>query len=114
MKKSTHVVGHLLLGLAVVAGFGAAVMLSWNALLPRVFGIATIDFWQALGLLVLCRVLFSGFGGRWMFAGGSRFHGHHVREKWSGMTPEERERFIKRHGFGFGHFPGGEEPRKEE
>ncbi|MDR2682612.1 MAG: hypothetical protein LBB64_01930 [Dysgonamonadaceae bacterium] len=103
MKRSLHIVWHLLLGLAAIAGFGAAVMWLWNALLPQIFGIAAINFWQALGLLVLCRILFGSFGRGWMLGGRSKFHRNHIREKWLNMTPEERKEFIKnRHYFGHG------------
>lgn len=72
----------LLLGVAFVAAFGAVVMLLWNALVPDLFGGPSIGFWQAAGLLVLCRILLGGFGG----PGGPR-------GRWHQMTPEERERF---------------------
>lgn len=72
----------LLLGLAFVAALGAVVMLLWNALVPDLFGGPVIGFWQAAGLLVLCRILLGGFGG----SGGPR-------GRWHQMTPEERERF---------------------
>ena len=59
-----------------------------------------ITFWQALGLLALCRILFGGFGG-----GGHRSHsGRRMKERmgerrdarWEEMTPEERERLRQR------------------
>jgi hypothetical protein len=62
MKRSLHIVWHLLSGLAVIAGFSAAVMLLWNVLLPQIFGITAVNFWQALGLLALSKILFGGFG----------------------------------------------------
>lgn len=72
----------LVLGLAFVAAFGAVVMLLWNALVPELFGGPVIGFWQAAGLLVLCRILLGGFGGHGGPAG-----------RWHRMSPEERERF---------------------
>jgi hypothetical protein len=41
---------------------GEVVMLLWNWLAPALFGLRQITFWQALGLLALCRILFGGFG----------------------------------------------------
>ena len=38
------------------------VRLLWNWLLPSLFGWRLITFWQALGILVLCRILFGGLG----------------------------------------------------
>ena len=73
----------LFLGAAAVLGW--VVMMLWNAVVPVVFvGGRVIDYWHALGLLVLCRILFGGFRGR----GGWR--GRHWR-RWEAMTPEERE-----------------------
>jgi len=92
----------------LVVIFGEVVMHLWNWLTPALFGWHTISFWQALGLLVLCRMLFGGFG--------HHGHGHsHWRrrgfERWERMTPEERERFRKEFRGRCGHFgePAGEE-----
>jgi len=41
---------------------GSVVMLLWNWLAPTLFGLRLITFWQAIGLLALCRILFGGFG----------------------------------------------------
>jgi hypothetical protein len=68
---------------AVLAAIGKIVELLWNALLPALFGWPRITFWQSLGLLVLCRILFGGLGS----GGGNRS---------KDMTPEERERFRQR------------------
>ena len=69
---------------------GEVVLHLWNWLLPPLFAWPQITFWQALGLLVLCRVLFGGWGHR----GFSRSHfRRRIHERWEGMTPEQRERF---------------------
>ena len=44
--------------------FSFVVMWLWNWLMPVIFGLHAISFWQALGLLVLSKILFSGFRGR--------------------------------------------------
>ena len=92
---------------------GEVVSRLWNWLLPPLFGWPVITFWQALGLLLLCRILFGGFG----FRGGPRHHiGRRMRERmserWASMTPEERERFRQgiRSRCGFGPPPAGETP----
>lgn len=41
---------------------GMLVMWLWNALLPPLFGLPVVTFWQALGLLALSRILFGGVG----------------------------------------------------
>ena len=71
---------------------GVIVQQLWNWLLPMLFGFRQITFWQALGILVLCRILFGGFRLR----GGSRPGGlirRRMSERWERMTPEERDRF---------------------
>ncbi|MGE0814023.1 MAG: hypothetical protein AB7O28_18565 [Vicinamibacterales bacterium] len=83
--------------LLFIALGGWVVMLLWNWLLPPLFGVSAVTFWQALGLLALCRILFGGFSARG--SGGSHVR-HRMRqrmadrmsEKWDSMTPEERER----------------------
>ncbi len=85
---------------------GEVVKLLWNWLLPPLFGWRTIDFWQGLALLALCRILFGGLGWR----GGSmrRSMRDRMEERCGVMTPEEREEFRRRmrerirEGFGFG------------
>ena len=83
--------------LAFLAVGGEAVMLLWNWLLPTLFGWHQITFWQALGLLALCRILFGGFGRHGLPRGGfPRRMRERMTARWESMTPEERERF--RHG----------------
>ena len=85
----------------LIAIFGEVVMHLWNWLLPMLFGLRQITFWQGLGLLVLCRILFGGFGSH-----GS--DGSHRRwrkgEQWERMTPEEREMFREHMRSGCGGF----------
>jgi hypothetical protein len=71
---------------------GAVVMLLWNNVLAPVVHISTISFWQALGILVLSKILFGGFrGGGW----GPRnyYWKRRMMQKWNNMTPEEKQRF---------------------
>jgi hypothetical protein len=72
---------------------GEVVRYLWNWLTPVLFGLPQITFWQALGLLVLCRILFGGTG----WKGSSRSDARsrikeRMAERWEKMTPEERER----------------------
>lgn len=77
------------LGLVAVAIFGFVLMSLWNWLIPPLTGWHTLGFAQALGLLVLCRILFGGFGGRWRHAGG---------RGWARLSSEERERLRAQFG----------------
>ena len=76
--------------LLFIAIGGEVVRQLWNWLLPPLFGWPQITFWQALGLLALCRILFGGHG--------------FCRSNSRRRTPEERERFRQaiRKRFGFG------------
>lgn len=68
---------------------GEVVRLLWNWLAPTLFGWRQITFWQALGLLALCRILFGGSGFR---GSGRSDYRRRMAERWERMTPEERER----------------------
>lgn len=73
-----------------IGAFSWIVMSLWNGLLPDLFGWRSIGFGQALGLLVLSRILFGGF--RPGFGGMSPWRREMI-ERWTQMTPEEREKF---------------------
>jgi uncharacterized membrane protein len=90
LKRLIWIAPLAILGMAAfIAIGGEAVRLLWNWLLPLLFGWREITFWQALGILVLCRILFGGFG----FHGSARSNvRRRVAERWEAMTPEERER----------------------
>jgi hypothetical protein len=83
--KVVKIVVMVIVGLAV---FGWVVMHLWNWLMPGIFGLRTITFVEALGLLVLSKILLGGIhrhGGR---PGWKR----HMEERFANMSPEERER----------------------
>jgi hypothetical protein len=48
--------------------FGYVVELLWNWLMPEIFGLKTITYWQGFGIVILCKIIFGGFG---------QFHKHH-------------------------------------
>ncbi|HND87347.1 MAG TPA: hypothetical protein PK971_03410 [Saprospiraceae bacterium] len=75
--------------LGAVLLFGWMVMLLWNAILPDVLGVKALNYWQALGLLVLCRLLVGGIGG-----GRGRMRSHKGRKdrRWARLDDAERER----------------------
>jgi uncharacterized membrane protein len=83
---------------------GVVVQQLWNWLLPLLFGWRQITFWQALGLLALCRILFGGFG---LHGSGRSNMRRRMQERCDRMTPEERERFRQgmRARWGFGPPP---------
>ena len=84
----------LVFGTAFVMLFTFIVMSLWNAILPAVLGVKIITFWQALGILVLSKILFGGFGG-WHHKKEHMKHQwrQRMKEKWEKMSPEERQKF---------------------
>ncbi len=78
------------LGIAGLIAFGFAAMYLWNWLMPALFHLPEITFWQTVGLMILSRMIL-GFG-----CHGRRHHDHYhskMHDKWAKMTPEEREQF---------------------
>ena len=72
-----------------IAAFGFVAMHLWNYLMPAIFGLRVITFWQAVGLMILGRLFFGGFRHR---PGGMPWR-RKMMERWEQMTPEEREKF---------------------
>jgi hypothetical protein len=75
-------------GLALVSYI---VMLLWNALIPVIFHLTAITFWQAAGILILSKILF-GFG-KGGHRGGAPWMRHRIKERFKNMSPEEQARF---------------------
>ncbi len=92
-KRAQKLVGIAVAAIVAVALLvaigGLVVMLLWNWLAPALFGWSQIGYWQAVGLLALCRILFGGIGpmGRTSSRGRRR-----MAEHWEDMTPQEREK----------------------
>jgi len=89
---------------------GEIVKQLWNWLVPPLFGWQQVTFWQALGLLALCRILFGGFGSHG--SGRSRMR-RRMEERCENMTPEERERFRQRMRERWGFGPSAGEAKGE-
>ena len=71
--------------------------------MPALFGLAVITFWQAVGLLILSKILFGGF----RFRRGPGLHWRRrMTERWEKMTPEQREQFREGMRGRCGAFPG--------
>jgi hypothetical protein len=91
MRRRAWFFGKVVLMLAVVALAAGLVMVLWNTVATTALaGAHSLDYVHALGLLVLCRILFGGFRGRGFGARRAQW------EKWQAMTPEEREALSQR------------------
>jgi len=86
----------VILGVTV---FGLVVMSLWNALMPAIFGWHTVTFWQAIGLLILSKILFGGFRGG---PGRGMHWRQRMGERWERMSEEEREKFKQGMGGRYG------------
>ncbi len=85
------IIGFTVLAAALAAALGYTVMLLWNNVLAVVVPVSLITFWQALGLLLLSKILFGGFKSGWN--GPKSMHWkNEMKEKWQGMSIEEREK----------------------
>ena len=92
MRRNWFLRGLMFVPFAILflAVFTYVVMSLWNWLMPALFGWHLITYWQAMGILILSKILFGGF------RGGRRQHWYGRRrmmERWERMTPEEREKF---------------------
>ena len=86
--------------------FGVATMWLWNSLMPEIFKLPQLSFSQAVGLLVLTRVLFGGFGilkdmGHFM----ARKERQAIIENWHSLSPEQRAIYLERIRSRHGKFP---------
>ena len=103
--------------LGFVAVFSLAVYGLWNGVLTDVLGVKAITYWQALGILVLAKILFGGFPGRRGGPFGPPWRGRMMMERWQSLTPEQREQMREEMRRRFGDWPkppwcGGEDPEK--
>ncbi|MBK9989739.1 MAG: hypothetical protein IPP19_03105 [Verrucomicrobia bacterium] len=87
-----------------LALFTYAVYALWNGVLTDVLAVKAISYWQALGILVLSKILFGGFPHR---RGGpcGHFRDHMMSKRWESATPEEREKMRGEMRRRFGDWP---------
>ena len=104
-QLGVRVLKFALLAVLILSVLGFVVMSLWNWLMPALFGLREITFWQAVGILILSKILFGGLRGG---QGPGRHWRRRMIERWEQMSPEQRDEFRK--GFrGFGSF-GRREP----
>jgi hypothetical protein len=100
MKRGAIFLKCVVAVLVAIFFFAWVTYLLWNWLVPVLFNGPVISYWQALGLLVLTKILFFGIGGRQHSYGGPGVHQrswkHRFYEKMSSLSPEEREAFKKK------------------
>lgn len=116
IKKGLKVLAFVALAAAL---FGWVTMSLWNWLMPFIFGLPLLTFWQAIGLVILSKILFGGFkggsGGHWQ--NKKDFWKQKMATHWDKMPAEKRERFRQQWENkcrGEGWRPWGEEKTGED
>ena len=112
LKRLIWIAPLAILGILLFVTIGGEVVrLLWNWLLPPLFGWRQITFWQALGLLALCRILFGGVGCRGPARSKVRRRiEERMEERCANMTPEEQEKLRQRMHERFGSGPSTDTP----
>lgn len=86
--KGKFIARGVVFGILAATFFTVALMLLWNWLMPLLFGLAVVTFWQALGILALSKILFGG-GGRshqsWRQSEKEKFNKDRFKEKFGQM-----------------------------
>ena len=105
-KRVGVIVGWIILGVIAAVGFaflfGYAIMLLWNWLMPAIFGLITINYWQAVGIIILAKLIFGGFGS------------HHKHSKSDRHKRSSRNSKSKAYKHGFSKWRHYEKFWKEE
>lgn len=83
-SKKARIGKKIVFGLLAVTALTFVLMFLWNWLMPVIFGLTVITFWQALGLFVLSKIFF----------------GKGQRPNWKnqGESNSRKEQFMKRFG----------------
>lgn len=82
------VTGGLALMAALAFLFGLIVMVLWNWIMPEIFGLSTLTYWQAWGLVILCQILFKVGPGH---KGPDHIHDREWKEKFRRYFRKEEE-----------------------
>ncbi|WP_198652157.1 hypothetical protein [Chitinophaga deserti] len=98
MKRYTglKIAGFIALGVGFVTLLGFGIMMLWNWLIPELFNGPVINFWQALGLFILSKLLFGGFPKDHDKGGWKKRKWERMQAKMEHMSPEEKEK-LKSH-----------------
>jgi len=88
-KKKFWLIFPLIIGLTFLLVW--LVQWLWNLLLPEILGVKAITFWQAFGIMALCKILFGGF--HFKGRGGGRNFKEKMKRRMEEFSDEDRERF---------------------
>jgi hypothetical protein len=110
------VVGGVVIACVFGLAFGWLVMVLWNWLMPALFGLKTLTYWQAFGIIILSRLIMGGFGchhrpygkhfrhhhaDEWS-PGGDRRNWRYYRQYWNERGKKDFEEYLKQSGLNAG------------
>ena len=99
--------GFFMMAIVFAVAVGFVIMLLWNWLMPELFGLNTINYWQAVGLFILSKILFGGGWSKKQHSRHSPYWKKRFMNKWENMCEEDREKIKE-------GFKGGNPEEKEE
>ncbi len=76
IKKVLMIIGFAILGAGLIVLMGFVIMWLWNWLMPMIFNLPQLNYWQAVGVFILSKIIFGGFGG-----GSSNESGHKSKKR---------------------------------
>jgi len=92
-NKAFFIGRFIVFGIAIAALVVWVIMLLWNWLVPELFNGPQITYWQSAGILLLSKILFSGFH---KHSNDKGSHDYWKRKFISHMSPEMREKMKSR------------------
>ncbi len=98
MKKARFIMGAIFFGTAFIILASFVTMWLWNWLMPAIFSLGTITFWQAAGILIFSKILFSGgcHGQQWHSERRKKYWHSRMEEKWHKIPKEKKEKIIQK------------------
>jgi len=96
MKRGVWVLKFVVMTVLFVAVLGLVTQMLWNWLVPELFGGHVVTYWQALGLILLSKILFWSFGKGGHHKNDRPGWGYYWSEKMKTMSPEDRERLKQK------------------
>ena len=97
-KRGWWIAKFVVFGILMVVLLGLVTQFLWNFIMPDIFGLPMINFWQGLAMFALAKLIFGfGGGGRGKWSG---YRNHQWKKDWatkySKLSPEERERYKQK------------------
>ena len=97
--KGLRIAGMVVLGVIGAAlfalVFGWLVMILWNWLMPVIFHLGEITYWQSFGIVILAKLLFGGIGGPRGGRGRGPWKGSHWGGPWEGRHGRDDWRWYR-------------------